>query len=79
MYSLFNLLYYGLGHFLIEDEIKHRQLENILSLHYLSHIVIKLFENLNAKDDDPARFRLEISVSDGFPTDYPSQMKKYLQ
>lgn len=40
-------------------------------LQYLSNIVIKLYEDLQAKPDDPARFRLELSVSDGTHLTYP--------
>lgn len=34
-------------------------------LEYLSNIVIKLYEDLSANINDPNRFRVELSVSDG--------------
>lgn len=40
-------------------------------LQYLSNIVIKLYEDLRANPDDPNRFRIEISVSDGIQLTYP--------
>ncbi|CAD8165624.1 unnamed protein product [Paramecium pentaurelia] len=71
LYSLFNILYYGLGHYLIEDEFKQKQLQQILMLQYLSNIVIKLYEDLSSEKEDPNRFRIELSVSDGIQMQFP--------
>ncbi len=40
-------------------------LDYITMMDYLSQIVFKLFEDLNADQNDPKRFKLEICVSPG--------------
>jgi hypothetical protein len=40
-------------------------LEEINIFNYLTHIVFRLFENLNLEPEDPKRFRLELCISQG--------------
>lgn len=63
LYSLFNVLNYNAGENSLPRNTKIGEQINIL--HYLSHVVFKLYENLDADDKDPKRFRLEISMSPG--------------
>ena len=63
VYSLFNVLHYNAGGTQINKNRK--EFEEIITLHYLSHIVFKLYENLDADDKDPKRFRLEVAMSPG--------------
>jgi len=64
LYSLFNLIALGLKLFSPKSE-NFRILQRFTSLDFLSHIMIRLYENLNAKQEDPNRFRLEIMFSQG--------------
>ena len=72
LYSLFNVLHYNAGGAQIKQNLK--EFEEIITLHYLSHIVFKLYENLDAADKDPKRFRLEVAMSPGCVMD---KIKKY--
>eukprot|EP00127_Corallochytrium_limacisporum_P000132 Clim_evm15s5 gene=Clim_evmTU15s5 len=42
-----------------------KKIEDLSELNYLSHIVLRLFENTKLPLDDPSRFRMEIHVSPG--------------
>jgi inositol hexakisphosphate/diphosphoinositol-pentakisphosphate kinase len=64
LYSLYNVIALGLKMFSPKSE-NFRTLLGFTSLDYLSHIMIRLYENLNAKQEDPNRFRLEIMFSQG--------------
>ena len=48
LYSLFNVIHLGFESFLVTSQQKDA-LTNIKSLEYLSHILIRLYENLNAQ------------------------------
>lgn len=68
LYSLINVVCYGLDSHLLEktdtnfiSELK----KNRLELDYCSHLMFRLYENLNANEHDPERFRLEIIMSPG--------------
>lgn len=63
VYSLFNVLHYNAKG--VSIKTTQRPFEEIVTLQYLSHIVFKLYENLDAGDKDPKRFRLEIAMSPG--------------
>jgi len=41
------------------------KLEDILRLGFMSNFVFRLFENLEAEEDDPLRFKFEIKVNRG--------------
>jgi len=47
------------------DEAGVQNMVGIRELCYLTHFVIRVFENLSARKDDPDRFRVELSVSPG--------------
>ena len=64
LYSLYNVISLGLKMF-YPDSDRFRALQQLTSLEFLSHIMIRLYENLNAKQEDPNRFRLEILLSQG--------------
>ncbi|KRW98688.1 hypothetical protein PPERSA_00276 [Pseudocohnilembus persalinus] len=66
LYSLFNLLHIGLfkQSGLITNQ-KSEELENLKFLQYLTHIVFRLYEDLNLDIETENRFRLEISISQG--------------
>eukprot|EP01017_Pseudomicrothorax_dubius_P043427 TRINITY_DN7230_c0_g1_i1.p1 TRINITY_DN7230_c0_g1~~TRINITY_DN7230_c0_g1_i1.p1 ORF type:complete len:242 (-),score=47.44 TRINITY_DN7230_c0_g1_i1:84-809(-) len=74
--TLFNVLHLGLESTLVQNKELKDKLEKIGSLDYLSQIVIRLFENLNHKSDDPDRFRLEILVNPGC-TVQPNKIEEY--
>lgn len=69
LYSLFNVLYYTAEAIICKKNKK--IMDNIKTLHYLSHIVFKLYENLNSENNEAKKFRLEVSMSPG------CQMDKY--
>ena len=70
MYSLLNLLVYGYNSFLLGNNKKVlNELRNILDLDYCSHIIFRLFENLNLDVNHPKRFRLELIMSPGSSKD----------
>ena len=53
------------------DETDHEirsQLDDILRMDFMSNFVFRLFENLEVKEDDPKRFKLEIMVNRGAAT-----------
>jgi len=49
----------------VMDEAGVNNMVGIRELCYLTHFVIRVFENLSARKDDPDRFRVELSVSPG--------------
>lgn len=68
LYSLINVILYGLDSNLLEksetsfiSELK----KNKLELDYCSHLMFRLYENLEAHSEDLNRFRLEIIMSPG--------------
>ena len=42
-----------------------RVIDNTPELCYLTHIVLRMFEDLDKHEDDPTRFRIEILFSPG--------------
>ena len=40
-------------------------IDDLLSLDYLAHFVIKLYEDFSTQAEDPKRFRLEIFMNQG--------------
>ena len=64
LHSLYNVISMGLLKFYPQSEDV-KSLPRLTSLDYLSHIMIRLYENLNADHEDPNRFRLEIMLSQG--------------
>jgi inositol hexakisphosphate/diphosphoinositol-pentakisphosphate kinase len=40
-------------------------IENTSELCYLTHVVFRMFEDLDKHEDDPTRFRIEILFSPG--------------
>lgn len=44
------------------------ELDDILRMDFMSNFVFRLFENLDVHEDDPKRFKLEISVNRGATT-----------
>jgi len=42
-----------------------RVIENTPELCYLTHVVLRMFEDLDKHEDDPTRFRIEILFSPG--------------
>ena len=54
------------------------KLKRISDLDYCSHIIFRLFENLNVDLDNPNRFRLEIMMSPGSSDDPRSANKNHL-
>jgi hypothetical protein len=65
LYALFNTIIYGLNSFLVDDKNNMNKIWNIFDLDYCSHIVFRLFENFNLKENDEKRYRIEIVVSSG--------------
>ena len=63
VYSLFNVLHFNAGGASLKQNKK--EFDEIVTLQYLSHIVFKLYENLDADEKDPRRFRLEVAMSPG--------------
>jgi len=63
VYSLFNVLHFNAGGASLKQNQK--AFDEIITLQYLSHIVFKLYENLDAEEKDPKRFRLEVAISPG--------------
>jgi len=68
LHSLYNVISMGLKLFYPGTD-RFRTLPRLAALDYLSHIMIRLYENLNAKQEDPNRFRLEIMLSQGCKMD----------
>jgi hypothetical protein len=67
MYTLLNCLKLGVNSMLIDkkDAGMLEKLEDILRLGFMSNFVFRLFENLEAEEDDPLRFKFEIKVNRG--------------
>ena len=65
LYALFNTIIYGLNSFLVDDKKDINQIWKIFDLDYCSHIVFRLFENFNLKENDEKRYRIEIIISSG--------------
>jgi hypothetical protein len=65
MYSLINILVLGENKLLLQKTPKEEveKITNILYMGYLSHIEFRLYENLTIEEEDPNRFRLEVSLS----------------
>ena len=70
MYALLNIIGYEYDKYLIHKNRKvFQKLRSISDLDYCSHIIFRLFENLNVDLDNPKRFRLEIIMSSGSSDD----------
>lgn len=41
------------------------EIDDLLSLDYLAHFVIRLYEDFSKSEDDPKRFRIEILMNQG--------------
>ena len=65
LYALFNSIIYGDNSCLVDDKKNINPIWNILDLDYCSHIVFRLFENFNVKENDEKRYRIEIVISPG--------------
>ena len=65
LYSLFNVIVYGLDSFLVDDKDNINQIWKIFDMDYCSHIVFRLFENFNVQKNDEKRYRIEIVISPG--------------
>ena len=77
LYSLFNVVYYNAEEIICKKNKK--VLNQINQLHYLSHLIFKLYENKTIVDlSDPKRFRLELYISPGCKADrilnYPDHL-----
>lgn len=68
LHSLYNVISMGLKLFYPGTD-RFRTLPLLKTLDYLSHVMIRLYENLNANHEDPNRFRLEIMLSQGCKID----------
>ena len=79
MYALLNIIEYEFGSYLSHTNKKDlEKLKRISDLDYCSHIIFRLFENLNVDLDNPNRFRLEIMMSPGSSDDPRSANKNHL-
>ena len=65
MYALINIIGYGYNSILTNNKKSFDQLKKIFDFDYCSHIIFRLFEDLNADLQNPKRFRLEIIMSPG--------------
>ena len=66
IYALFNIIGYGYNSILTPNNKKSfKELKNIFDFDYCSHIIFRLFEDLNVDLQNPKRFRLEIIMSPG--------------
>jgi len=66
IYALFNIIGYGYNSILTPNNKKSfKELKNIFDFDYCSHIIFRLFEDLNVALQNPKRFRLEIIMSPG--------------
>jgi inositol-hexakisphosphate/diphosphoinositol-pentakisphosphate 1-kinase len=70
MYTLLNVLKLGVDSILIDETDKEisEQLDAILRMDFMCNFVFRLFENLEVREDDPCRFKLEIMVNRGAVT-----------
>ncbi|XP_053991375.1 uncharacterized protein LOC128883241 [Hylaeus volcanicus] len=93
IFSLFNILLHGYGVLQKEkisdnsqknliDEESLDTATNITDIHYLSHIVFRVWEKRNVDSNNPNRFRVEIQFStgakDGFGSNY-SMLREHAQ
>ena len=70
MYALLNIIGFGYNSFLTQKNRKSfEKLKKIFDLDYCSHIIFRLFENMNTDLENPNRYRLEIIMSPGSNTD----------
>ena len=65
LYTLYNAIVYGANSLLVDDKKDINPIWTIFDLDYCSHIVFRLFENFNVKEDDEKRYRIEIAISSG--------------
>ena len=66
MYALLNIIGYGYNSILTHKNKKSfEELKRIFDFDYCSHIIFRLFEDLNVDLQNPKRFRLEIIMSPG--------------
>ena len=65
MYALINIIGYGYNSILTNNKKSFEQLKKIFDFDYCSHIIFRLFEDLNVDLQNPKRFRLEIIMSPG--------------
>ena len=65
LYALFNSIIYAENSFLVDDKKDINPIWKIFDLDYCSHIVFRLFENFNVKENDDKRYRIEIDISPG--------------
>ena len=66
MYALLNIIGYGYNSSLTHNNKKSfEELKRIFDFDYCSHIIFRLFEDLNVDLQNPKRFRLEIIMSPG--------------
>ena len=80
MYALLNILGSEYDSLLTHNNKKvFKKLKSFSDLDYCSHIIFRLFENLNDDDlDNPNRFRLEIIMSPGSSSDPRLANKNHL-
>ena len=79
MYALLNIIGYGYNSSLTQRNKKSfEKLKKIFDLDYCSHIIFRLFENLNVDLQNPKRFRLEIIMSPGSNGDPKEANKDHL-
>ena len=81
MYALLNVIGYAYnGNSVINNKNRKsfEKLKNIFDLDYCSHIIFRLFENLNVDLQNPKRFRLEIIMSPGSNKDPREANKNHL-
>ena len=57
LYALFNSIIYGLNSYLVDDKKNINQIWKIFDLDYCSHIVFRLLEIFNVKEDDDIEFK----------------------
>ena len=66
IYALLNIIGYGYNSILTHNNKKSfEEMKNIFDFDYCSHIIFRLFEDLNVDLQNPKRFRLEIIMSPG--------------
>ena len=66
IYALLNIIGYGYNSILTHNNQKSfEELKKIFDFDYCSHIIFRLFEDLNVDLQNPKRFRLEIIMSPG--------------
>ena len=79
MYALLNIIGYEYDSLFTHNNKKiFAKLRRISDLDYCSHIIFRLFENLNVDLDNPNRFRLEIIMSPGSSSDPRKANKNHL-